>query len=356
MSALRPIIPPDEDPFEGIGAPPPEPACLPVGFSRQTAEERRRSLQALWNELPPKTPPPLPPAIIESPKANPPEVKQIDPNVSFKGESSLAWRTIFAAKRPITRIEWVVIAAILIGGLLILGILWLVGVFLKNSVYDLLVNWLSVPFALGLFWYPCRVLLRAIRADSKPLRPFCPQCGKYVATELNWKCGFCDAEIDGEQCSFLWKCGFCDAAPKACRCPHCSVVISLAPHCDERHAAIFLTSVEVVAKPIAEARREELEKIGHDTTLARMKADLAVAESLCKTAEARSKNSASHDGSDVEKVFQSHWNRNLEIHKLAEQYRKRAEQDYGDNPQMLEKSKLAIQDCVVSLLTKMDKE
>lgn len=56
----------------------------------------------------------------------------------------------------------------------------------------------------------------------RPLRMFCTECGKYIPSDLEWKCGFCNFKNYRVRLnSFLRKCQGCKRAPHAIVCPHC---------------------------------------------------------------------------------------------------------------------------------------
>src|SRR5688572_5049342 len=58
----------------------------------------------------------------------------------------------------------------------------------------------------------------------------CPHCGKYLATNTPWICGFCKKlNENGDEYPFVHKCRSCGAEPRAYKCHHraCAKLIFL---------------------------------------------------------------------------------------------------------------------------------
>jgi len=65
----------------------------------------------------------------------------------------------------------------------------------------------------------------------------CPECGKYILSNIPWKCGFKKCRNDGaDHYPFVHKCQICGAAPKAYLCHHSEV--------DKEEHLIFFTKDE----------------------------------------------------------------------------------------------------------------
>src|SRR5258708_5258030 len=88
----------------------------------------------------------------------------------------------------------------------------------------------------------------------KTLGPLFRDCGKYIPSDLEWKCGYCDAENHRTKLySFLRKCRHCKRPPKAMQCPHCSQPNYLDKDRDPRHAARALS---LALPPVIETDEE----------------------------------------------------------------------------------------------------
>src|ERR1041385_8201165 len=70
--------------------------------------------------------------------------------------------------------------------------------------------------------YKGRLLLGMV---LKPLRLFCDHCDKYIPSDMEWRCGYCNEENRATRLySFLNKCQKCKRSPKAVVCPHCQKI------------------------------------------------------------------------------------------------------------------------------------
>jgi len=95
------------------------------------------------------------------------------------------------------------------------------------------------------------------------LNYFCPRCGKHIASNILWRCGYCDAENVGERrvYSFLFQCERCGASPKSYRCHHCRKLIFLDEAIalagkDEHAACKWEDPVPSKEEPVEELRQQ----------------------------------------------------------------------------------------------------
>ena len=87
----------------------------------------------------------------------------------------------------------------------------------------------------------------------KPLRLFCTSCGKYVPSDMPWRCGYCDFEHPKVKLfSFLHKCRRCKRAAKSFVCPHCEKIICLDKDQNGTHPA------RNIGKPLISPTEREL--------------------------------------------------------------------------------------------------
>lgn len=71
-------------------------------------------------------------------------------------------------------------------------------------------------------------LIFTLGIRRKPFRLFCEHCGKFIPSDMQWKCGVCDYEnLQTYLNSFLNKCKNCKTPPKSFLCPHCNGMMFL---------------------------------------------------------------------------------------------------------------------------------
>jgi hypothetical protein len=59
--------------------------------------------------------------------------------------------------------------------------------------------------------------------SREPIKVSCNHCGKIILSDMEWVCGYCDAENASTNLySFLNKCEVCKQPPKCVECPHCN--------------------------------------------------------------------------------------------------------------------------------------
>lgn len=173
----------------------------------------------------------------------------------------------------------------------------------------------------------------------KPLRMFCDGCGKYIPSDMEWCCGYCDSKNrPAKFYSFLNKCKECKRSPKSVRCPHCEIVISLDSHNDKRHPARSIDDLhtDAVAEENYRRRIRELERqkfaIEQEITLARLNAELRQAEALI---QAKSEMTEEQKLEESAKQFLTHA---LAAERIVRQQKKLNAELYKDEPEFLQKS------------------
>lgn len=207
------------------------------------------------------------------------------------------------------------------------------------------------------------IVIRQHRGVTKPFRPFCPHCGKYIPSELEWMCGFCDKHnINTNIYSFLYKCERCEATPKAYRCHHqdCGEDIFLDADNDATHrATMFKEPMPEEAKPIAQLRQEELDEIAFNKARAtelsaQLDAELDLSQRQWRLEQSKKARQSQSSGSELEQSFEAHWDRHFEIHRIAASRRKKAERAYADDPEMLGLALMAIENWVAKQLGEVE--
>jgi hypothetical protein len=131
----------------------------------------------------------------------------------------------------------------------------------------------------------------------KPLRLFCNHCGKYIPSDSEWRCGYCDTEnLRTKLYSFLRKCQQCKRPPKAFICPHCKEPNFLDKKRDATHAAWNIRTVVPAVVANAEelrswrkqGREDEKSGLQHEIEIAKLNAELIMVKKSVEFKEKKS--------------------------------------------------------------------
>lgn len=110
--------------------------------------------------------------------------------------------------------------------------------------------------------------------QDRPIWIRCPGCGKLIATNTPWRCGFCgEKNQNSESFPFVHRCEHCGAEPKAYRCHHqscgksCSELIFFT---EDELQTNFATCAELPQKDTTkeEMSNQERERRGKEHELA----------------------------------------------------------------------------------------
>jgi len=88
--------------------------------------------------------------------------------------------------------------------------------------------------------------------DKRPIGFDCNHCGKYIASNTPWVCGFCGKpNNNANEYPFVDKCAHCHDEPKAYKCHHkgCGKIIFLTPDMLETGYAYCLNSPSEIPRP-----------------------------------------------------------------------------------------------------------
>ena len=126
--------------------------------------------------------------------------------------------------------------------------------------------------------------------QPEPIELLCDYCGKFVPSDMKWRCGYCDHENHRtEVYSFLDKCQACDREPKAFVCPNCGETNFLDADKDGAQPARKLVERPKPAPqedPKAKKRREHesrKEELEREIELAKLTSALAQAKAAGET-------------------------------------------------------------------------
>ena len=269
--------------------------------------------------------------------------------------ASFGWRFEFGLTMPVSyNRDFFPAFLILLAGILVY---LMAGLTIGNSKvtgYILCVTAiLMVVGGLGRLMWLC---VRQGLAVIMPFRPFCPHCGKHVASDVQWKCGFCDKKnTNTRRFSFLNKCEHCDAAPKAYLCHNCGETIFLDEHENAKHCArIFVEPTREEVKPIAELKSEQIKLKKLDIMIAQMDTELALAKQTLRGVQLQRKELGLSKHDRLQESYDEHEALHTKIHEIAAKQEREAREKYSGNPQMLELKLQSIRDWVAKQLGSME--
>jgi hypothetical protein len=204
----------------------------------------------------------------------------------------------------------------------------------------------------------------------RPVRLFCPSCGKYVPGNLPWFCGRCNSENrapkhdDGllassrhVRHSFLHKCKACGAKPVAFHCQHCTEAFVLDRtwmDADKREVERLAAYMIQGAPPQPESREKvkerqvlHVENLEHRITVAELETRLAQRKKELDTLRTcREEKPIPTTRERLQQTFDRQHEEFLAVHELARVAQARAEEKYRDDPEMLEMENAVIQQFV----------
>lgn len=169
---------------------------------------------------------------------------------------------------------------------------------------------------------------------------FCPECSKHVGTDKAWICGDCHCvndDVFGH--SFFQRCARCGSFASEYRCPHteCQKPIYLGPLPNKNRGRLATNpatlSPEVLPTPLVSdeekqrAKETEAAEIQHQIRIAKMHAELSVAE------QEREKHKPISSRVRLEQRFREYKRHHLDIHEIAAAERTWAKEEFKHDPQ-----------------------
>lgn len=181
---------------------------------------------------------------------------------------------------------------------------------------------------------------------SSKIRVFCEHCGKFIDKIMLWRCGMCD-KVNGRNypTSYLGPCTRCGELPHAIVCPHCEKLNFLDEQRIEKNPARSLCDAKPVAPAASpdEIHANEVKELERKKEIAVRAAALANAEGeLERTRKALASSVERSLSERLEKNFETFRDRAMAVDAIAKRELKHAEEAYRDDPDMLEKMRLAI--------------
>lgn len=173
----------------------------------------------------------------------------------------------------------------------------------------------------------------------KPVRFFCEYCGKYIPSDIEWRCSYCSHENrETRLYSFLNKCRNCKRPPSAFVCPHCDQVHFLDESESDSHPAIALERLPTAESPEETSKRKRLE---HSARKEELNAEIEITELNVKLAKLKTGEefkSAKTAREKLEQSFSEHDAHVMGVHMLAKEQRKNNSERFKDDPEMLERA------------------
>jgi hypothetical protein len=174
----------------------------------------------------------------------------------------------------------------------------------------------------------------------EPIKVSCDHCGKIILGDMEWVCGYCDAENTSTSYSFLDKCEVCKQPPKCVECPHCSELNFLVNSRDIRHPARKIRpphtpETEEAARARKARQRDEAKaEIEHELLMTRLNAELAKLKKSTEQSKVDAKNLTPEE--ILQKKFLEDRAFARGIYRIAKQAREENQKQFADDPEFLE--------------------
>ena len=178
----------------------------------------------------------------------------------------------------------------------------------------------------------------------KPLKLFCEHCGKFIPSDMEWVCGYCNLRnVRTKLYSFLNKCEQCKRVPKSFHCPHCDAAMFFdGPH-DDRHPARnnvapprpLETEEQAKIKKLLE-QKERKADLEYEIVCARLDNDLAALLKEREKYKSKTPKEAMQEDLEQDKA------KCISADEVAEEDIRTYEKLYVGNPDLLEKHQLFV--------------
>jgi hypothetical protein len=171
----------------------------------------------------------------------------------------------------------------------------------------------------------------------RPLRLFCEHCDKYVPSDMEWRCGYCNEENwFTRYYSFLNKCRKCKRPAKSFVCPHCREINFLDKDQVETHPAtkagpsVLPPTKDEARREKREEREDSKEELNHEIEIARLSADLVKYKASAEFAKAKTAMEK------LEKSFGEHDAHVMGVKTIVRRQKALNFEKYKDDPEGLE--------------------
>ena len=183
----------------------------------------------------------------------------------------------------------------------------------------------------------------------EPIKVSCNHCGKIILGDMEWVCGYCDAEnLSTSLYSFLNKCEVCKQPPKCVECPHCNKLNFLINSRDNRHPAKKIrppqkpeTEEDLRVKKIRQ-RDDAKTEIEHEILMTRLNGEHGKLKRDIQQSLEPVKIKSPLD--KLEQSFSEHDARVMAAHRIAKRELDANKVKYADDPDLLEKANDSVND------------
>jgi hypothetical protein len=188
-------------------------------------------------------------------------------------------------------------------------------------------------------------LFLSLGMRRKPLKLFCEHCGKFIPSDMPWRCGFCDTEnYKTKLYSFLYKCGRCKQPPKSFICPHCEKRLPLAKKSSDQHPARkiqgFVNIDSAADRQAIQVRDRNLRKqeLEHDIVMTRLNAELNL---LKKQTEPKKEKTPLEN---LEQSFSEHDAHVMAVHKIVKREKEANAKEFANDAELREMADESVDD------------
>lgn len=200
----------------------------------------------------------------------------------------------------------------------------------------------AAQILLSVFFLLCIVALLKWMWNT-PIKCFCGECKKYVPSDIEWKCGFCDQENkETDRFSFLNKCQNCEKEPPAYQCHHCDSPVFLDHEREVRNIAVKLGEKVVVnrdaeAQAVKASRLERKEELEFEIQIASLNKQLAELKAVSQPVKSKMDSLRDDVDERIDRIFGTE--------KLAQEKLKEVESDpyFANNPERLGRFKQIVE-------------
>ncbi len=187
---------------------------------------------------------------------------------------------------------------------------------------------------------------------------FCAGCGKHMKDRA-WQCGYCD--VKNEFRSFLSACERCDKPPSSIECPHCHLLNAFERSADPRHTArIYRSKSESLGSILDQLQKqfepheEKVKSRQNEIELVHLDTALEAAKNDWREQRSRRKIPSNPKSSGLDESLDAFLRRTRTVQEIAAKELRKAEKEYGDDPQELARHKMAVQSWAADELAKQD--
>lgn len=219
---------------------------------------------------------------------------------------------------------------------------WLIVIGIFSFVAAVFDNWAIDFLAIAALFYLFFFVL-----DKRPIGMDCDHCGKHIASNTPWVCGFCkEPNRNANKNPFVDRCGHCETEPKAYKCHHpdCQKLNFLTDDRLETGYAYCITSPAETPKPSAPDERAVKVRTFQETKQDKeFELEVAKLDEQLKQVKERIEGPKVKSTFDQKKEsFDKYYDGVMGIREYARKKRAEAAEAYKDDPDSLKDANDAI--------------